>query len=153
VRDEPPRALDFCSLAALCDASFPRIFVTRASWVPFGTVSFTVHFHCNAATLPAIGAHHLLANARAHPFRNGCFDQAAGPWGPGGERLAVTHPIVCCKQQGSGREHSRGAAPGCAGTVTGGSPRPPALLESGEGRRGREVTSSAAHGTALRRHP
>jgi hypothetical protein len=64
VRDEPPRALDFCSLAALCDAFFPRIFVTRASWVPFGTVSFTVHFHCNAATLPAIGAHHLLANAR-----------------------------------------------------------------------------------------
>jgi Thioesterase-like superfamily len=45
VRDEPPRALNFCSLAALCDVFLPRIFVKRASWVPIGTVSFTVYFH------------------------------------------------------------------------------------------------------------
>jgi Thioesterase-like superfamily len=94
VRDEPPRALDFCSLAALCDVFFPRIFVKRASWVPIGTVSFTVYFHADAATLAAIGTRHLLAHARAHQFRNGYFDQAAELWGPGGELLAVTHQIV-----------------------------------------------------------
>jgi acyl-CoA thioesterase len=98
VRDEPPRALDFCSLAALCDVFFPRIFVKRASWVPIGTVSFTVYFHADAATLAAIGTHHLLAHARAHQFRNGYFDQSAELWGPGGELLAVTHQIVYYKE-------------------------------------------------------
>ena len=53
VRDEPPRALDFCSLAALCDVFFPRLFVKRGTWVPIGTVSFTVYFHADAATLAA----------------------------------------------------------------------------------------------------
>lgn len=77
VRDEPPRALDFCSLAALCDVFFPRIFVKRATWVPIGTVSFTVYFHADAVTLAAIGTRHLLAHARAHQFRNGYFDQSA----------------------------------------------------------------------------
>jgi acyl-CoA thioesterase len=98
VRDEPPRALDFCSLAALCDVFFPRIFVKRPSWVPIGTVSFTVYFHADAATLAAIGSRYLLAHARAHQFRNGYFDQSAELWGPGGELLAVTHQIVYYKE-------------------------------------------------------
>jgi acyl-CoA thioesterase len=94
VRDEPPRALDFTALAALCDTFFPRIFVKRATWVPIGTVSFTVYFHADAATLAAIGTTHLLAHARAHQFRNGFFDQSGELWGAGGELLAVTHQIV-----------------------------------------------------------
>jgi len=98
VRDEPPRALDFCSLAALCDVFFPRIFVKRANWVPIGTVSFTVYFHADGATLAAMGSQHLLAHARAQQFRNGYFDQSAELWGPGGELLAVTHQIVYYKQ-------------------------------------------------------
>jgi acyl-CoA thioesterase len=98
VRDEPPRALDFCSLAALCDVFFPRIFVKRASWVPIGTVSFTVYFHADGATLAAIGSQHLLAHARAQQFRNGYFDQSAELWGRGGELLAVTHQIVYYKE-------------------------------------------------------
>ena len=98
VRDEPPRALDFCSLAALCDVFFPRIFVKRASWVPIGTVSFTVYFHADGATLAAMGNQHLLAHARAQQFRNGYFDQSAELWGPGGELLAVTHQIVYYKE-------------------------------------------------------
>lgn len=98
VRDEPPRGLDFRSLAALCDVFFPRIFVKRPSWVPIGTVSFTVYFHADAATLAAIGSHHLLAHARAQQFRNGFFDQSAELWGPGGELLAVTHQIVYYKE-------------------------------------------------------
>jgi len=98
VRDEPPRALDFCSLAALCDVFFPRIFVKRASWVPVGTVSFTVYFHADAATLAAVGTQHLLGHARAHQFRNGYFDQSGELWGSGGELLAVTHQIVYYKE-------------------------------------------------------
>lgn len=97
VRDEPPRTLDFPALAALCDMFFPRIYVRRPSWVPIGTVSFTVYFHADAATLAAMGSQHLLAHARAHQFRNGFFDQAGELWGPGGELLAVTHQIVYYK--------------------------------------------------------
>jgi acyl-CoA thioesterase len=98
VRDEPPRALDFCSLAALADVFFPRIFVRRATWVPIGTVSFTVYFHADAATLSAIGTRHLLAHARAHQFRNGFFDQSGELWGALGELLVVTHQIVYYKE-------------------------------------------------------
>jgi acyl-CoA thioesterase len=98
VRDEPPRSLDFLSLAALCDVFFPRIFLRRATWVPIGTVSFTVYFHADAATLTRIGTAHLLGHARSHQFRNGYFDQAGEMWGPGGELLAVTHQIVYFKE-------------------------------------------------------
>jgi acyl-CoA thioesterase len=98
VRDDPPRALDFCSLTALCDSFFPRIFVKRPHWVPIGTVSFTVYFHADAAMLAAVGDLHLLAHARAQQFRNGYFDQSAELWAPGGELLAVTHQIVYYKE-------------------------------------------------------
>ncbi|MBL8340002.1 MAG: thioesterase family protein [Rubrivivax sp.] len=98
VRDEPPRPLDFLSLAALCDVFFPRIFLRRASWVPIGTVSFTVYFHADGQTLARIGDAHLLGHARSHQFRNGYFDQAAEMWGPGGELLAVTHQMVYFKE-------------------------------------------------------
>lgn len=98
VRDEPPRALDFPALAALCDVFFPRLFVRRPAWVPIGTVSFTVYFHADGATLARIGQQHLLGHARAHQFSKGFFDQAAEMWGPGGELLAVTHQIVYYKE-------------------------------------------------------
>jgi acyl-CoA thioesterase len=98
VRDEPPRALDFLSLAALCDVFFPRLFVRRPRWVPIGTVSFTVYFHADSATLARVGTAHVLGHARAHQFRNGYFEQAAEIWGPGGELLAVTHQIVYFKE-------------------------------------------------------
>jgi acyl-CoA thioesterase len=98
VRDEPPRALDFEALTALADTFFPRVFVRRPSWVPIGTVSFTVYFHADGGTLRANGAEPLLAHARAHQFRNGYFDQAGELWGAGGELLAVTHQIVYFKE-------------------------------------------------------
>lgn len=94
MRDDPPRVLDFCSLAALCDAFFPRIYVKRSTWVPIGTVSFTVYFHADAAMLTSIGQQHLLGHARAQQFRHGFFDQSAELWGPAGELLAVTHQTV-----------------------------------------------------------
>ena len=98
VRDEPPRALDFLSLAALADTFFPRVFVRRAAWVPIGTVTFTVYFHADGATLARVGPAHLLAQARSRQFRNGYFDQVGEMWGAGGELLAVTHQMVYYKE-------------------------------------------------------
>jgi hypothetical protein len=51
MRDHPARPLDFCSLAALADVFYPRVFLRRAFRVPAGTVSMTVYFHAGAAML------------------------------------------------------------------------------------------------------
>jgi hypothetical protein len=45
VADNPPRALDFASLTALCDSFLPRIFLHRPDFVPIGTVSINIYFH------------------------------------------------------------------------------------------------------------
>lgn len=94
VRDEPPRLLDFVSLASLCDSFFPRIFVRRRKIAPIGTVSLTTYFHADAAMLQAQGARHVLGVARALNFRNGYFDQSAEVWGDDWQLLASSHQIV-----------------------------------------------------------
>ena len=94
VRDEPPRPLDFASLAALCDTFFPRIFIRRRKRVPIGTVSLTTYFHADDAMLAAQGDRHVLGTARALNFRNGYFDQSAEVWSDAGQLLASTHQIV-----------------------------------------------------------
>jgi acyl-CoA thioesterase len=94
VRDEPPRALDFVALAALCDSFFPRIFVRRRQAAPIGTVSLTTYFHADAAMLREQGARHVLGVARALNFRNGYFDQSAEIWGDDGQLLASSHQLV-----------------------------------------------------------
>jgi acyl-coenzyme A thioesterase PaaI-like protein len=94
VRDEPPRALDFPALAALCDSFFPRIFVRRRKLAPIGTVSLTTYFHADGAMLQAQGARHVLGTARALNFRNGYFDQSAEVWSDAWELLASSHQIV-----------------------------------------------------------
>ncbi len=94
VRDEPPRPLDFASLAALCDSFFPRIFVRRRKRVPIGTVTLSTYFHADAAMLAAQADRHMLCTARALSFRNGYFDQTAEVWGDDGRLLASTHQMV-----------------------------------------------------------
>jgi acyl-CoA thioesterase len=94
VRDEPPRPLDFISLAALCDTFFPRVFMRRRKWLPIGTVSLTTFFHADAALLLAQAARPLLGVARALNFRNGYFDQSAEMWSDNGQLLASSHQIV-----------------------------------------------------------
>lgn len=98
LRDDPPRALDFASLAALSDVFFPRLWRRRASMVPIGTVSMTVYFHADAAQLQGTGTGYLLGQARAQVFRNGFFDQTAQLWNEAGELLATTHQIVYYKE-------------------------------------------------------
>ncbi len=94
LRDHPPRPLDFCSLAALSDAFFPRIFVRRQRMAPIGTVTLTTYFHADSGLLAVQGEQLLLATARASRFRDGYFDQSAELWGVDGELLATTHQLV-----------------------------------------------------------
>ena len=98
VRDDPPRPLDFPSLAALCDVFFPRIWLRRARQTPLGTVSMTVYFHCGAAELAAAGSGHLLAQARGQGFGGGYFDHQGQLWAEDGALLATTHQVMYYKE-------------------------------------------------------
>jgi len=97
VRDEPVRALDFTSLAAMADVFFPRVWLRRATRVPAGTVSMTVYFHAGAEQLAATGTGWLLGRAQGQGFRNGFFDQSAQVWNQAGVLLATTHQVVYYK--------------------------------------------------------
>jgi hypothetical protein len=98
IRDEPPRALDFASLTAICDAFFPRLFLRRPKMVPVGTVSLTIYFHADGNALAAQGTQPVLAVAQAQHFSQGYFDQSAQIWSKNGLPLATTHQVVYYKQ-------------------------------------------------------
>ena len=98
MRDDPPRPLDFCSLAALADVFYPRVWRRRALMTPVGTVSMTVYFHAGAEELAATHEGYLLGQARAQSFFNGFFDQSAELWNEAGDLLATTHQIVYFKE-------------------------------------------------------
>ncbi|WP_300654508.1 thioesterase family protein [Hydrogenophaga sp.] len=98
MRDEPARPLDFCSLAAMADVFYPRVWLRRATRVPAGTVSMTVYFHAGGAQLAAVGTGWLKGQASAQAFRNGFFDQTAQVWSEAGQLLATTHQVVYFKE-------------------------------------------------------
>lgn len=97
VRDNPPRAMDFASLTALCDIFFPRVYVRKGQLMPAGTISFTVYFHADEAELAEQADQFVLAVARGQRFAAGHFDQSAQIWGRGGALLATTHQMVYFK--------------------------------------------------------
>lgn len=97
VRDNPPRPLDFASLAAVSDVFFPRVWLRRAKHTPAGTVSITVYFHAGRKELAEAGSGLLLGQARGQEFRNGFFDQTAQLWSEAGVMLASSHQIVYFK--------------------------------------------------------
>ena len=98
MRDVPPRPLDFCSLAALSDVFYPRVWLRRARRVPAGTVSITTYFHAGSADLQATGSGYLLGQARAQEFRNGFFDQSAQIWNQAGTLLCTSNQVVYFKE-------------------------------------------------------
>jgi len=98
MRDAPPRALDFCSLAALSDIFFPRVWLRRAMRVPAGSVSITIYFHASEKELQASGDGYVLGQARAQEFRNGFFDQSAQLWNQAGTLLCTSHQLVYFKE-------------------------------------------------------
>lgn len=97
LRDEPLRTLDFPGLASLCDIFFPRIFVRRPIWVPAGTVSMSIYFHCSQTELDDVGTAYLLGQADSHRFHRGFFDQQALVWSRQGDLLASTQQMVYYK--------------------------------------------------------
>ncbi|MGH8806094.1 MAG: acyl-CoA thioesterase [Polaromonas sp.] len=98
VRDDPPRPLDFASLAAMADVFYPRVWLRRATRVPAGTVSITTYFHADSRQLAQSGEGYLLGQARAQAFRNGFFDQTAQLWNEAGVLLATSNQIVYYKE-------------------------------------------------------
>ncbi len=98
VRDDPPHPLDFCALAAMSDAFYPRVWLRRATRVPAGTVSITTYFHADSRQLAACGTGYLLAQARGQAFSNGFFDQTAQIWSEAGTLLATSNQMVYYKE-------------------------------------------------------
>ncbi len=98
MRDHPPRPLDYCSLLALSDIFYPRVWLKRATRVPAGTVSLTTYFHAGDVELRATGSGYLLGQARGQEFRNGFFDQSAQLWNEAGTLLCTSHQIVYYKE-------------------------------------------------------
>lgn len=98
MRDQPARPLDFCSLLALSDIFYPRVWLKRATRVPAGTVSITTYFHAGEKELQATGTGYLLGQARGQEFRNGFFDQSAQLWNEAGTLLCTSHQIVYFKE-------------------------------------------------------
>lgn len=94
IHDEPKRPIDFLSLASMCDAFFPRIYVRRNQLVPIGTVSLTIYFHADAKALKENSDKYLLGQARANQFQNGFFDQTAEMWTEDGKLIATTNQFV-----------------------------------------------------------
>ena len=98
VADKPRRALDFLSLAALCDVFFVRAFHVRGHMVPAGTVTMTVHFHASAAELATHGDAPVLGTVDAHVFARNFGDQIAQVWGRDGRLLATTTQMTWFKE-------------------------------------------------------
>ncbi|HET7528587.1 MAG TPA: thioesterase family protein [Burkholderiaceae bacterium] len=98
VADKPPRALDYPSLAALCDVFFVRAFQVRGTLVPAGTVTMTVHFHASADEIAAQGAAPVLGTVDAHTFARNFGDQIAQVWSRDGRLLATTTQMTWFKE-------------------------------------------------------
>ena len=97
LREKPPRALNFASLASMCDLFFPRIFIRSAQFAPVGTVSLTTYFHTQATQLAAHGEQLLIGRARANRFNDSYYDQSAEIWSSSGELFATSNQIVYFK--------------------------------------------------------
>ncbi len=92
--DLPLRKLDFPSLAALCDALIPRLFVRQGASSPVATVTLSVNFHVDGNELAAQTGCHTFTRARANAFQRGFYDQDALLWSESGRLLASTHQVV-----------------------------------------------------------
>jgi hypothetical protein len=94
LRDAPPRPLDWCALAALCDTFLPRIFFRQKVLAPIATVSMTIHFHAAQAEMDAAGERALVAQAQARRFGHGFFDHSGAIWTDDEVLLATTEQMV-----------------------------------------------------------
>lgn len=94
VRDAEPRAYDTCSIAAICDAPFPSIWLRMDHPVVITTVAFNIFFRAGAAGLARAGTGHLLLESNCDTGRDGFFDQHTRVWSGNGELLAQTQQLA-----------------------------------------------------------
>ncbi|MBL8381523.1 MAG: thioesterase family protein [Burkholderiales bacterium] len=94
VRDEPPRALDAVSIAALCDAPFPSVWLRLTEPVMITTLVYNVFYRTGAAGLARAGAGHVLMDSRCDLAADGFYDQDTNLWSADGELLAQTQQLA-----------------------------------------------------------
>jgi acyl-CoA thioesterase len=99
IADLPPRPLDFASVTAYCDSFIPRLFLRRLGPSPISTITMSINFHVDAATLERLDADAALGAARANAFCDGYYDQEGQLWAPDGTLLATTHQLVWFRDQ------------------------------------------------------
>jgi acyl-CoA thioesterase len=88
LQDNPPRPLDFVSLAALSDTFLVRIMLVRGTFQPMATVSMTTYFHVGAEELSRIGAAPILGDSNGDVFHDCFADQTCSLWSEDGRLLA-----------------------------------------------------------------
>jgi hypothetical protein len=86
--------LTYARLAAMADASVPRIFFHYPTVSPISTVTMTVQFHCNVADLQAVGNDFVLIDASSQVARHGHFDQQVRLFSRSGLLLATSTQLV-----------------------------------------------------------
>jgi hypothetical protein len=94
VRDAVPRTPDARSIAAICDAPFPSLWLRLAEPVIITTLVYNVFFRTSAAGLAAAGLGHLLLDSRCDVGADGFHDQHTNVWSEGGKLLAQTQQLV-----------------------------------------------------------
>jgi acyl-CoA thioesterase len=99
ISDVPPRELDFPAIAAYCDVFVPRLFVRKGAPTPIATVTLSINFHVDGATLARHKGSHAFGKAKANAFNGGYYDQEAQLWSRDGTLLATTHQLVWFRDQ------------------------------------------------------
>ena len=94
VRDAEPRTLDARSIAALCDAPFPSIWLRMAQPVMITTVVYNIFFRVPQAQLAAAGDRHVLLESRCDTGSAGFFDQDTNVWSDRGALLAQSQQLA-----------------------------------------------------------
>lgn len=94
ISDVPPRPIDFAAIAAYCDSFVPRLFVRKGAPRPISTVTLSINFHIDGATLARQQGRHAFGKARANAFNGGFYDQEGQLWAEDGTLLATTHQLV-----------------------------------------------------------
>ncbi|MEQ8345970.1 MAG: thioesterase family protein [Sneathiellaceae bacterium] len=94
IREADGRPLDFVSLAALVDTSFPRIYYRIGSPTPFSTVSMTSYFHATDLDLAEVGGGFVLVETAGKRAGGGFSDQHADFWSADGRLLAVSQQLA-----------------------------------------------------------
>ena len=94
VRDAEPRRYDARSIAAICDAPFPSIWLRLDHPVLITTVAYNVFFRTGAAGLASAGDGHVLLQSRCASGSDGFFDQDTLVWSETGALLAQTQQLA-----------------------------------------------------------